>query len=47
MRQIRRALIVDGGLGARTREGGGGGGFDPYNRRATPARDQWRVRRRD
>jgi hypothetical protein len=45
MRQIRRALILDGGLGPKTREGGGG--FDPYNRRATPARNQWRVRRRD
>ena len=46
MRQIRRALILDGGLGAKTRAGGGG--FDPYNRReATPRDQQWRVRRRD
>lgn len=45
MRQIRRALILEGGLGG---EGPGEkGGFDPYNNRLSLAGDRWRVRRRD
>lgn len=45
MRQIRRALILSGG--ALTGEDSAQGGFDPYNKRATPRSDSWRVRRRD
>lgn len=44
MRQIQRALIVDGGLRL---EDDRSDGFDPYNNRVTPTTGQWRVRRRD
>ena len=45
MEQIRRALILDAGLGPKTHAGGGG--FDPYNNRGGRTSDRWRVRRRD
>jgi hypothetical protein len=44
MRQIRRALLLGGDLSL---EEDRRGGFDPYNNRATPASDVWRLRRRD
>ncbi len=44
VRQIRRALILDGGLSLEEETGGG---FDPYNSRLAPTTGQWRVRRRD
>jgi hypothetical protein len=51
LRQIRLALILDGGLTGDAAQSSapsvGPAGFDPYNSRTAPASGVWRSRRRD